>query len=739
MTNPIPFSSSKSFRALLLSLSLFASAVQGQQQESPAQTDDVIRISSDLIQTDVMVFDRQGKFVEGLKPDQFELLVDGKPQAISFFERITAGSPDEDAQIAAARGGFRPATQPGQPAQTARPLDHGRIIFFYLDDLHLAADSVARTRDSLTRFIENEMGQNDQAAIITASGQLGILQQLTGEKFVLLTALKRLTPRPYDVTDNGRTPMSEHQALAILRNDRAVVDYFVEQLSKEISMPVRGRAARTTQPAQTGTSGSAESRLEQMVVARAKTIIEQGNAVSQNTLAGLESLIRSVAPIPGRKLLFFISDGFYINEQTSQVSQQLPHITDAAARSGIVIYSMEARGLVSGLTPANEKMAYDPTARVQVVDTAAVTESQQPLYRIAAETGGRALLDTNALAPGLGQAVSETSVYYLLAWHPEGVAHGAKFQRIEVGVKGRSDLTVRVRSGFLPEPPAAAGKRDSSKPKSGKLSTEDTDLLSAIHALYPKRTLPTAISLGYTNANDGGMLLTTSVQVDSSVLGAGTAGGIQKTDVDLVGVLINDQGKPVSDFKQRLTIDPSRMSAAQQQRLVYSRQAHVAPGLYQVRVAARDSKSGRTGSDVQWVEIPDITRGQFSLGSLFIGELVRDTGSAGSTPQQALISVNRRFSRTSRLLFQTYVYNAAHGATAPDVALQVQIFRDDQPVITVPVRKLSTAGLQDLTRIPYEDDFALDQLPVGRYVMQVTAIDRAARTSAMQRLNFEIE
>jgi VWFA-related protein len=740
MRNPIHFPGQNRLRALLLCLSLFASTAlaQEQNQQSPAQADDVIRISTDLIQTDVMVFDRQGKFVDGMKPEQFELRVDGKPQAISFFERITAGSTDEDAQIAAARGGLRLSSQGGQSATTTvRPLDRGRVIFFYLDDLHMAGDSTGRTRDSVTRFIENELGQNDQAAIITASGQLGILQQLTSEKFVLLTALKRLNPRAYNVTDNDRTPMTEHQALAVLRNDRSVIDYYVGQLSKEQNLPVR-RAARTTQPARGDNTTNA--RLEQAVVGRARTIMDQSNAVTQSSLTGLEKLIRSVAPIPGRKLLFFISDGFYLNEQTSQSNQTLPRITDAAARSGIVIYSLEAHGLVAGLTPASERAPVDLLARVQVVDTAAVTDAQQPLYQIAAETGGRALLDTNALAPGLSQAVNETSAYYLLAWRPESVEHGGgKFQHLEVGVKGRNDLTVRVRSGFLSETVAVAGKRDSSKSKPGKLSLEDTDLLTAIHALYPKHSLPTSLSIGYTNTAEAGMMLTTSVQVDSSVLGINTAGGAQKTDVDVVGVLINDQGKPVSDFKQRLTIDPTRMTAAQQRSLVYSQQARITPGLYQVRVAARDSKSGRTGSAASWVEVPDITHGGLSVGSLFIGEMLKDTETAGAAPQQALINVNRRFSRASRLLFQTFVYNATRTAMAPDVALQVQIFRDDQPVITVPIRKLSTEGIADLTRIPYEDDFALDQLPAGRYVMQVTAIDRVAKTSASQRISFEIE
>src|SRR5207253_11347303 len=79
--------------ALALSASLALS--QTQQQQQPRQPDEeVVRISSDLVQTDVMVFDKSGKFVEGLKPEQFELKVDGRAQSVSFFEAVRAGTYD---------------------------------------------------------------------------------------------------------------------------------------------------------------------------------------------------------------------------------------------------------------------------------------------------------------------------------------------------------------------------------------------------------------------------------------------------------------------------------------------------------------------------------------------------------------------------------------------------------------------------------------------------------------------
>src|ERR1700730_10446325 len=168
-------------RFLFLSAACWACAspVFAQEQTPVRQGPDVVRVNTSLVQTDVMVFDKQGGFDDGLKREQFALKVDGKPRDISFFERMVAGSRSEEAQLAAARGNLAG----GKPG--AVPLDRGRTVFFFIDDLHLSPSGVKQTRMLLQRFIDHEMGQNDEAAITSSSGQIGFLQQLTEDKGVL--------------------------------------------------------------------------------------------------------------------------------------------------------------------------------------------------------------------------------------------------------------------------------------------------------------------------------------------------------------------------------------------------------------------------------------------------------------------------------------------------------------------------------------------------------------------------
>src|ERR1043166_4056338 len=293
------------YLALLLIALVCANAPQTTTQKPQ---DDVVRVYTELVQTDVMVFDKSGKFVNGLKADNFELRVDGKPREIQAFEQITAGS-DEESQLAAARGSTTINLK--RPV----PLDRGRIVFFYIDDFHMDLAGLVAAKKVINHFLDTEMGQNDQAAITSATGQIGFLQQLTTDRMILHKALDRLTSRSYSVRDNDRPPMSDYQAMLIDRMDSEVFDYFVTETVRLNPGISRDQAASIVR----GRAGESQS---------------QAARFNQITLGGLESLIKGAKNLPGRKIVFLLSGGFLIENQRSDSLSKLRDITNAAARSG---------------------------------------------------------------------------------------------------------------------------------------------------------------------------------------------------------------------------------------------------------------------------------------------------------------------------------------------------------------------------------------------------------------------
>jgi hypothetical protein len=712
--------------ALCLCLGAFLSAAQGQE---PVQSDDVVRVSSELVQTDVMVFDKQGKFIENLEREQFELKIDGKAQPISFFERVKAGSINEDAQLAAARGGSG-QTGAGGEAGKVVPLDRGRIVLFYVDDLHLSVENMQRVRVMLLRFIEDEMGQNDEAAIASTSGQIGFLQQLTNDKVVLRAAVNRLQARTVGIRDFERPTMTALQSLAIERYDQDVTNHFVDRMLVD-------------------NPGMPREMALGMVRRRATAILQQSSTITSATLQTLNSMIRSAGEMPGRKLLFFVSEGFLIDDQTANITSNLRRIADSAARAGVVIYSMDARGLISGATDATVDGENDPTGRLQRISGMEITATQAPLRSLAADSGGRAILNTNALLSVATTALKETSTYYLLAWRPNEEQQNNKFRKIEVSVKGRPDLVVRVRKGFIEQqedkPTIQKTAGNTTRGADTKAATEDA-LLNAIQSRTQLRNLPTVVFVSYADAPQTGTYVTISMETNASALEyVNGADGKPSATVDVGGIVFNDQGKLVTSFQNQLTVKPPANLDAAKRGVAYNFQANLKPGLYQVRVAARDSKSGRTGSAVQWIEIPDLATRRLFMSSLIVGERTSsetvEARKEGEPSERIFLSVSRRFTRNSRLRFLTQIYNAATGTgtdQSPDVALQVQIFRDNQPILTTPLSKIETKGVQDLTRLPYAAEIPLDSIPAGRYRLQVTVIDRIAKTSASQQLTFEI-
>jgi VWFA-related protein len=746
-------------RILLFSAACWLCAAPGaaQEQGSANQKPDVVRVNTALVQTDVMVFNKQGGFVDGLKRDQFVLKVDGKPRDISFFERIVAGSRNEEAQLAAARGN----SGPGKTG--AIPLDRGRTVFFFIDDIHLAAGSMKQTRLLLQRFIDREMGQNDEAAITSSSGQIGFLQQLTDDKRVLHAATDRLLARSYTTKDSERPPMSEYQARLIEANNYDVLEYFVGELMRLEPLLPRNLAAA-------------------MIQGRASQIAQQTGFLSMATLNSLKTLVKNSAGLPGRKLIFLVSDGFLLDNNNSDSYDRLRQITSAAAAAGVIIYSIDARGLTSGMPDASTEQPFDPSGRLARSTGGEVGASQDGLNALAVDTGGRAFFNSNALSPAVTTALKETSAYYLLSWRPENEEQrNQKPRHIEVSVNGRSDLVVRVRRSFGEVSPSESGSRKQN-PASPK--APNNPMGDALRSPYPKSDLPVAVSLNFLDVAQVGPTLTTAIKISTSSLVLVEAqGGPSTAEMDVAGGVFDDHGKAVSTFNKHLTIKPKSGDAKTRlpDSVFYSHFCVIKPGLYEVRVAAVDTKQGRAGSAVRWIEIPDLGSKALALSSLIVGERKvesenqpskpdeTETGRTASALRQVSLNVDHHFASSSHLRFLTFVYNAigssasadatpapaSLGTTAPgnrvpksstigpgnspDLAVQVQLFRDNEPVITTPLHKIQVEGTSDLRRLPYAAEVTLDGLQPGRYMLLVTVIDRVAKASASQKFGFQVD
>lgn len=691
--------------ALIFCTLSVAAAQQTPQPKPTPEQDDVLRVNTELVQTDVVVTDKNGRFVEGLQREQFELTVDGKRQPISFFEGVVTGTNAERASLRKVRGGPGPAAPPSSTGETRR-----RTVLFFVDDMHLEASNLMRTRKSITYFIDKLMEENDQVAIISATGNIGFLQQLTGNRAVLRAALERIVAVPSRGRDGQRPPMSEYAAYLIKeRNDRQLYEYFVEQTIK---------AERVER-----------SIAEALVTQRSRFIMDQSDAGVRLAFFTLIELMRSAAKLPGRKLAFFISDGFVSNFTGSDVTTQLRTAINIAASAGVVFYSIDSRGLsVDSYLDASSSGGFDPTGVLLSRAGGERSFTQEAMNALASDTGGRTIFNTNSMTDGMEKALDETSRYYLLAWRPDTAEQRKQdAPKIKIEIVGHPDWKVRLRKGFLGQRVAQnqtkAETRKKAKSDDALTVPASGDLVSGTESIVTYEEMPTALYIGYKHTSGGNVQLTAAVQV------SGPANGKSDT-LDVLGAVFDTKGKAVGSFKQKTDL-PSAESSTQPAFAYVNYQVNVPPGLYQVAIVARDSSKQRFGRALDWIEIPKVKPGMLSLSTLYLGEL-----SGAGTRGQVGINASLRFARTSRLRFTTYITGATRGAASPDVGVKIQILRGDQVVITselkVPTEKV------DSNNIPYSGEFALGSLAPGRYVLQLTAVDRASNATASQQVKFTV-
>jgi VWFA-related protein len=713
---------------LVLAACIFAPAIIAQRPTATpeqAKPGDIVTINTELVQTDVTVFDKNGRPVEGLMPDDFVLSIDGKPHAISFAESIRAGSSREAGQLKSiASSGVKAATAGEKLAGVTRA---GRVVIFFVDDVHLTNASLTRTRTALSEFIDKRMHEGDQVAVVSTSGQIGFLQQLTNNDVVIHHALERLNYKRNPETYAGRTVITDYQANQVAEhNDRALFNYLVTSTLNEYQLvPTKGGDPRG---------------LSQLAINNVRNRVRQINANSRttanDTLGVLLSLMRSSAPLPGRKLVFFVSDGFITDTRASNSLSMLKQVTEEASRVGMVVYTMEASGIYydpavdASRNDFSDGIGSGVSARNWSAESAGMRE---PLRILADDTGGRALLNSNSIPGSIQEALDETSAYYLLAWRPDVDQQRAGKSQLSVSIKNHPELRVRLRRNYyIPTTTSSASNSAAAETKTASDQPQpEEELLSTLGTLYPQKTLPASLSVGYVNGPDKSVTLKLSMQVERWAFTFDSSAP-EKKEIDVIGAAIDDRGV-ISTFKQLLTVTrtpPYKFGVPVQ----WNQELRVPPGLYQVRIALRERNTGRMGGVQQWLEVPDVSNGGLQMSSLFTAE--RRVTSDSEAPSSLLVNTSQRFARSSALRYQTYLYNA--GAAA-DIEITARIVQDGETMLAMPAAQVPTGIVKDHASLPYWAELPLAGLRPGFYQLQVTATDKRSKARAMQRLHFTVQ
>ncbi len=733
------------------------------EKEQKKQDEPLLRIETELVQIDVVVTDKQGKLVRDLKRVDFELFEDGKKQEITHFATGTAAQPARWLSLEKKKPAEKSLAD-SAPVE----IQAGRYIVIAVDDFHLAPENLLNAKKTLHRFIMNQMVGGDQMAIAATSGNIGMFQQFTNERDVLERAVNRLNVQNRTATTSSDIPrITDYQAELIDIGDQDALELAVQEILRLEPMPgppqmPRGGGRGGLTPSPDGAASMRERAISQ-AQSRARSIVAQNAHYTRATLSNLEGVIRNLRTLTGRKILILLSDGFHLGGNSSSQIYDMRRIIDAATRAGVVIYSIDARGLVAVVPgggasePSNADEINLPGARTRI-ESGAVQAKLDGLNALARDTGGTLFKNSNDLNLGLQRVLDANETYYVLAYEPATPYRDGRFHKIELSVAGRPDLIVRTRKGYFAPSDKAGGdlaenaalKPDKRKEKSPEKIAQQAKLIKeqemreGLGTLVPLRDISVEMTVDFLDILNGGSGALFNLHVDASQLNLKQINGTHQTALDMLAALFDEKGKPAASFVERISVNikPERLENAVKNGFNYRRLMGLKPGFYQARVAVREEGSARMGSASKWVEVPDISKKQLTLSGALLSagrEDLTEEQLANNlyTPEPS--SATRRFIKGGAVDFMVFAYNAKVEKKTADLVIQSQVFSGSKLVYASPLAKMAVHESSDLQRIPYAARISLGGFNSGPYELRLVVIDRLTKATAFRRVYFTVE
>jgi VWFA-related protein len=691
-------------------------------------TDDVVKISTTLIQVDVTVTDKNGKVVTDLKPEDFEIFENGEKQNISNFSYINT-TPEAKA-APTPKPDKNEISVPIPPVQI-RPEQVRRTIALVVDDLGISFESMHFVRRALKKFVDEQMLPNDLVAIIRTGGGVGALQQFTSDKRQLYAAIEKIRWNPMGRAGIGAFTTIEPSLLEELQaaGDTTITE---EDIQDEKDRNTAFNEMRE-------------------------------DLFSVGTLGAINFVVKGMDELPGRKAIMLFSDGFSVCTETdlrndpgrcTEMTERMKELTDLCNRAAVNIYSIDSRGLQTlSLTAADRPLGNPQAIQQALRDRAAENwDKQEGLAFLANETGGRAFFNNNDFNQSLEKALDEQKGYYLLAYQPDDDTFDAKtrrFNKLTVKVN-RPGANVRYRSGFF----SVADKEEVKQPVQ---ATPAVQIQRALTSPFAVNGINLRLNTLFGFNPTTGSFTNSLLHVNAADLQFNDApDGKKKASFDVLAVSFGENGVPIDTISKNyvLTVSNEMHEKITKDGFVYHFLFPVKkPGAFQMRVAIRDTATSKVGSANQFVEAPDLKKGRLTLSGIVLENMTENQWNAlqtassnnarerGTDPMQD--TSLRRFKKGTILRYAVEVYNAKFNPTQkPEVQTQIRVFRDGKLILNGKTAPFNLEGQTDFRKLNFSAALALgSEMSVGDYVLQIIVIDNSAKKKnklATQWVQFEV-
>jgi VWFA-related protein len=700
--------------AILLTWLLAAAAQQtapppppppAQQQNPPAATPasgiTKFSVDSQLVIETVTVTDKNGKPIEGLKPEDFKVTENGQPQEIKVFEYQKFEDQEAPGGITAV-----PATPtiaaapkpsvPPPPGTTALAISgeapgkikyrDRRLMVLYFDMAAMQVPEQLRALSAAEKFVKTQAKPADLLAVMKYdSGAVRVLQDFTDDRDALLKTFA-------DLIAGEGLGLDENSA---------------DESSADTG----------------GAFGQDDSEFNLFNTDR--------------QLAALQTAVGMLSQLNEKKSLIYFSSGLRLNGLDNQA--QLRATLNAAIRANVSFWPIDARGLTAS-SPLGTAVQGSPGGMSMYTGGAAMQmmtnfqRSQDTLYSLAADTGGKALLDYNDLAQGMVNAEKAYTSYYIIGYYSTNKTLDGKFRRVQVSLKEIASAKLDYRQGYF------GGKEFTRFTSVDK----ERQLEEALMLGDPITDLTIAMEVNYFQLNRAEYYVPVMMKIPGSEIALAKRGGAERALIDFIGEIKDEYGSTIQNIRDKVDIKIGTETAQQlaKKPIAYDNGYTLLPGKYTIKVLARENETGRLGTYMTTFVIPNLMKEdkRVPISSVVLSSQrvpmtealynanAKDKAQVANPlvadGQKLMPSVTRVFSKSRDLFIYLQAYAPNATATQPVVAF-VTFYRGQQKAFETPPLPV-TEGLDNrLHTVPLKFSLALNDLHPGRYNCQVTVVDPA--------------
>ena len=665
---------------------------------SQQPADYTFRVQSDLILVNVTVRDKSGNLVKDLKPENFTILEDNKPQKVVSFdiENMDAVANQDVAQTKGLSGLGSPVNS-GKPSTAPTATDQfkdRRLIILLFDLSAMEPDEIDRAVTSAEHYVDTQMAPADLVAIVSLGTALLVNQDFTSDHDLLKKQLQSFNTGSGQGFEEGTT----------------------------------GTTEGTPDTGQPFTADDTEYNIFN----------------TDRRLEALRSVAEKLSHVQQKKSLIYFSSGM---DRTGIENQsELRAAVNAAVRSNLAIYTMDLRGLqaiVAGGEAQNASLrgtsAYSGQSMINAFNANFTT--QETLVTLASDTGGRAFLDSNDFGQVFKGVQQDTSTYYLLGYRSTNPARDGRYRHITVKVN-IPGVKLDFRHGYY----APADYQHSTK------EDKELQLQEALASELPVTDLPLYLSAAYFRLDANKFFVPISLAVPGSQIPFVRSSDRDKATLDVIGMVQDPEHHPLERIRDTVKLAVDTSSEVRKKNVQYDTGVTLPAGKFHLKFLVRENQTGRMGSFETDLNVPDFKSQPLKMSSVVLASQL-ESAKKGSTPnplirdgQKIIPSVTHVFSSAQHVRLYYEVYEPGRSNAQPlrtdpagpaiHLLTNVAFFRGKTKVFESSLVELTELNARDRKAGVFQLDLPLSSFTPGFYTGQVNVIDDAAGSFLFPRFAF---